>query len=305
MELALQIRGDFTTVRSIAAFAEQEGLSAVALPDHYLQPTSRPVSQVSKSGRDAFAQLAALAGVTTKLDLAVLVAPITFRHPAVLFKMGATIDELSGGRFRLGIGTGWLESEHRAFGIPYPGLNERYAMLEEAIRYIGAARDGSGFSGRHFAVEPFESEPRPQRLPVIVGGTGPRRTPDLAGRLADEYNAYVQRPEAIAARLTRARDAARAADRPVPMFSTASAIVTGRNDAEYRTNLSEFAAVRGMSTEDAVIALDDQGIPRGSPQAVRDTLSALEAVGIQRYYVQLLGNATVERAAAVISNLRD
>lgn len=305
MDLALQIRGDFSTVRSITAFAESEGLAAVALPDHYLQPTSRPASQVSHSGRDAFAQLAALAATTTTIDLAVLVAPITFRHPAVLLKMAVTIDEVSGGRFRLGIGTGWLESEHRAFGISYPTLDERYAMLEESIRYIRAAHDGRGFSGQHFAIEPFEPQPRPQRLPIIVGGTGPLRTPALAGRLADEYNAYVQRPEAMTARLTRARDAARAADRPNPMFSTASAIVTGANNAEYRANLAAFAAVRGISTDEVVAALDDQGIPHGPPQAVRETLSALEQVGIERYYIQLLGNATLERAAAIISVLRD
>lgn len=304
MELALQVRGDFATVKSIASFAESEGLAALALPDHYLQPTSRPASQVSTGGRDAFAQLAALATATSTLDLAVLVAPITFRHPAVLYKMAATIDELAVGRFRLGVGTGWLEAEHRAFGLPYPSLDVRYQMVEEAVQYVRAAQSGSGFVGRHFEIEPFVPTPRPGYLPIIIGGTGAQRTPALAGRIADEYNAYVQTPEAMAARVQRAVDAAAAAGRRTPLLSTASAIVTGETDSDYQASLATFAKVRRLSIDETRAQLDEQGIPHGPPGAIKEQLAALEQVGIARYYIQLLGDASVERAAAVVTAIR-
>lgn len=304
MEFALQVRGAFPLVLRAAELAEREGLAAIALPDHYFQPTSRPASQVSTEGLDAFAQLAALGTMTDTIELAVLVAPVTFRHPAVMLKMATTIDEISGGRFRLGIGTGWLDGEHAAFGIPYPSLTVRYAMLEESLGYIRAALSGSGFHGTHFQLDAFVPQPPPQSLTLIVGGTGGRRTPALAGRLADEYNAYVQTPELMQDRIDRSRSAAAEAGRPAPFVSTASTIVTGRTEAEYQENLADFASIRSLNVTEVVAELEKQGIPHGVAQQVRDQIAALEDIGVRRYYIQLLGNATDDRIAATLDAVR-
>jgi alkanesulfonate monooxygenase SsuD/methylene tetrahydromethanopterin reductase-like flavin-dependent oxidoreductase (luciferase family) len=144
----------------------------------------------------------------------VLVSPVTWRHPAVLAKTAATMADMSGGRFTLGVGTGWLESEHRRFGFDFPERSVRFDMMEEALGYLRAAFSDPrvDFTGRHYQFEGFDMQPRPI-LRLVVGGIGTRRTPDLAGRYADELNAYPAPPGVFAAKVARARRAAVAAGR--------------------------------------------------------------------------------------------
>ena len=147
-----------------------------------------------------------------------LVSPITFRHPAVLAKQAVTIDHMSGGRFTLGLGTGWLDEEHRLFGIPYPPWPERWERLEESLGYLRAAfgKSPPGFSGSHYHLDAKPIEPTPTgELRLLVGGFGPRRSPYLAGTYADEYNLALLGPiDDLEARIDRAREAVAVADRP-------------------------------------------------------------------------------------------
>lgn len=129
MELGLQTVGDtFDYYAAAARWAEERGMAVFAIPDHYL--AGGGPEDLGRPANDAMTIMAGLAMATEKIDLAVLVSPIAFRHPAVLAKSAATIQEMADGRFRLGVGTGWLEEEHSRFGIPFPDRSTRFTMME-------------------------------------------------------------------------------------------------------------------------------------------------------------------------------
>lgn len=287
LELALQTRGSYPQVLAAARWAERFGLAAFAVPDHYL--VGRHLDQPAL---DAFAVLAGLARETERIGLVVLVSPVTFRHPAVLAKMATTIDLMAGGRFSLGVGTGWLEPEHTRFGIHFPPPAERFARLEEALRYLRAYLHGEppGFEGSYYRIDAFEALPRPAGpVPLVVGGTGARRTPQLAGRYGDEYNVYAKPPEQMAERIEEARRAASAAGRDPAqlLLSAAGPVVVGRTGASYRAHLEYRAATAGTTPEETEEELRRSGLPQGSPQQVRRTLAEWDRLGISRCYVQL------------------
>jgi alkanesulfonate monooxygenase SsuD/methylene tetrahydromethanopterin reductase-like flavin-dependent oxidoreductase (luciferase family) len=245
---------------------------------------------------DAFASLAGLARDTARIGLAVLVSPITFRHPGLIAKNAATIDEMSGGRFALGVGTGWSEFEHAAFGLPFPDWPERFARLEEALGYLRAAfgKADAGYRGTHYSlsddpVRPGATGP----LPIIVGGTGPTRTPRLAGTYADEYNVSFLPPDQVAARVAVAREAAAAAGRNPDelLISVLAPAVTGSDDAAFRRNLAAIAAADPFGRDpDAIAArFAERGLPCGPAEEARSQLAALEEAGVGRFYLQHLG----------------
>ena len=131
MDFALQVTGSYDHVLEIARICERTNAVAVALADHYLYGNRR--ERYSDPVYDSFVQAAALGRDTAGIEIVMLVSPITFRHPAFYAKASITIDELSAGRFVLGLGTGWHDDEHELFGIPYPDRNERFGMLEDAL----------------------------------------------------------------------------------------------------------------------------------------------------------------------------
>ena len=274
-----------------ARFAHTHGLAVFARSDHYGFPGFE-----APHATDAFASLAGLARDTTDIGLAVLVSPITFRHPAVIAKSAATIDEMSGGRMILGVGTGWMEHEHEAFGLPFPESSERYDRLEEALEYLQAAfgRSQGGFEGRYYTLTDDEILPGPTgALPIIVGGGGPKRTPRLAGTFGDEYNLFPMAPAEIRLRVDRARSAADAAGRdPSALFiSVMTGVVVGANEASVRSALDRAAATHpfGRTAEQIEQRLRDTGAPVGTPAQVTDSLGRLAEAGVQRIYVQVLG----------------
>jgi F420-dependent oxidoreductase-like protein len=162
---------------------------AVWLNDHLYPPRS----DASLPIFDPYPLLAGCAAVTERVRFGVMVTANTFRHPAVLAKMAVTIDEMSGGRLELGIGAGWLESEHRAFDIPLPSLTERFDRLEETFAILDGLFTQERFTheGRFYTIRDAVFEPKPvqkPRIPFVVGGDGPRRTMPLAARWADQWN---------------------------------------------------------------------------------------------------------------------
>ena len=197
-----QLGGTYDQLLDAARWAEGKGLYGFARSDHYYS-SRQPVPDAT----DAFATLAGLARDTSRIRLCVLVSPITFRHPAVIAKTAATIDQMSGGRFDLGVGTGWMELEHEAFGLEFPPTSERFERLVESLEYIKAAFSGESFRGVHYRFE-GEAGPKPTGLRLIVGGSGPRRTPTLAGRVAGEYNTFLGLPSDIAPKIAGVRRAA-------------------------------------------------------------------------------------------------
>jgi alkanesulfonate monooxygenase SsuD/methylene tetrahydromethanopterin reductase-like flavin-dependent oxidoreductase (luciferase family) len=291
MDLAVQTRGNWELVLAAARWAEDRGLSAVALPDHYLvrgDDTSQPAF-------DHLVHLAALAHATSRIELVSLVSPVTFRHPAVYLKMGTTLDDVSDGRFTLGVGTGWLDEEFTRFGLPYPDLATRFDMLEECLAYLraGLSPEGKGFDGKHFQLDPFTPHPRPRNLGLLVGGTGDRKTPTMAGRYADEYNIYACPPEEFAGKRELAEKTAAETGRDPGsiLFSTVSPGLAAKKEADYRRILGMLAELTRSTPERIETVYQERGYPHGSGSQPAEMLSALEEAGCRRFYPQLpLGN---------------
>jgi F420-dependent oxidoreductase-like protein len=180
---------------ALAQTAEQAGIEALFRSDHYSTVTGR-----SGGSLDAWTTLAGLAAVTERLRLGTLVSPATFRHPSLLARAVATVDHISGGRAELGMGAGWMEQEHRAFGFPFPPYEERAALLAEQIEIVHRqwTEDRFTFHGDDYELFNCEALPKPVQRPhppLLVGGKGRRRTLEVAARWADEYNAFHVEPE--------------------------------------------------------------------------------------------------------------
>lgn len=287
MQFAIQARGGWDVVRSGAQWAEERGLAAFALPDHY---AVRGDNQDSPS-YDRYVHLAAVAAVTETLELVSLVSPVTFRHPAVLHKMGVTLDEVSGGRFSLGVGTGWMDEEFEIFGIDYPPLAERYQMLEECLRYLRAASapDAVGFQGEHYRLADVGLNPVPESLRLVVGGTGRTKTPRLAGMYADEFNIYSCAPEDYAAKREAAIGSAIQAGRDPStiLFSAASPGLAAPRESDYRRLLESLADLARSTPDRIEEVYDRDGLPHGSGSKPAEMLARLAEAGCERFYAQM------------------
>ncbi|HUG32872.1 MAG TPA: LLM class flavin-dependent oxidoreductase [Acidimicrobiia bacterium] len=273
--------GTYDQQLEAARWAEAEGLVSFARCDHYLSG-----GDPTPDATDAFAVLAGLARETSDIRICVLVTPITFRHPAVIVKNAATIDQMSGGRLDLGVGTGWMDHEHTALGIPFPDWPERWSRFEEALDYLDAAfGDGQGsFQGEHYTLD-ADVKPKPTGIRTIIGGSGKKRTPTLAGTRADEYNFFLCTPEEARPRIEVMREAA--GERSVEATVMGPALV-GRTDTEYQERLGRVAAGRDMSPEDLEQRYTERGYIVGTADRVADQVAALEEAGVERIYVQWL-----------------
>ncbi len=290
MEFAFQTFGLYENVLEVARFSEERGLPAIALPDHYLMAMDEEKAKVTPAS-DALIQFAGLARDTSDLELVVLVSPITFRHPAVLVKTAITIDRMSGGRFTLGIGTGWMDREHEVFGFDYPPMSERFAMLEEALAYSRAALSDEpvGYSGEYFTLEDFPIAPRPTgKVKLLVGGSGASKTPRLAGMYADEFN--VSLGDDLAVRIDRARTAAAEAGRDPDdlMLSSVGQIIGGATESDLDHRLGLIAAEAGVTKDELAeqFRRRQRVAPMGTYDQLRERFAELEGLGISRFYIQ-------------------
>jgi F420-dependent oxidoreductase-like protein len=176
----------------IAATAESSGFDSIWVMDHLNQiPGVGPMHNWMLEGNTV---LAALAARTTKLNLGLMVGGVTYRNPALMAKVTTSIDVLSGGRAVLGIGAAWFEAEHRAFGYEFPPIAERFERLEDALRIARAmfTEDQATVIGTHHRVESILNRPRPIRgdIPIMVGGSGERKTLRLVAQYADASNVF-------------------------------------------------------------------------------------------------------------------
>ncbi len=279
-----QLGGTYADLLRAARRAEEVGLAGMARSDHYYW-----TGGASQPATDAFSSLGGLARETHRIRLSVLVTPITFRHPAVIAKSAATIAEMSGGRFDLGLGTGWMEAEHEAFGIPFPAWKERFARLEEALSYLVASRDGLPFAGNFYRLD-ADPLPRPQGLRLIVGGSGPERTPTLAGTYADEYNQFAVNPALLGPKIDRMRAAAGKAGRQPEsiLVSLMGPAVIAHSQDRFDFLMGEAAAFRRVTVAELTERWQANGIPMGTLERAGEAFAALEAAGVQRYYLQWL-----------------
>ncbi|MCB2223084.1 MAG: LLM class flavin-dependent oxidoreductase [Actinobacteria bacterium] len=285
-----QLGMTYAQLADTARFAEEIGLDVFARSDHFAFPRFD-----APHATEAFATLAGLARETSRIQLCVLVSPITFRHPGLIAKTAATIDEMSGGRLLLGIGTGWMPEEHDLLGMEFPDTGERFDRMEEALAYLRAAfdPDGPGFTGEHYTLAPAPLRPSPTGIGIVVGGKGPRRTPRLAGTYADEFNVFSSPLDEMAGRIAAARAAAAAAGRdPAALkVSMMCQAVAGTDQASYRSNLEQIAGADpfGRSADEVAAALAARGLPVGTGPEAREAVARLAEAGVDRLYVQHFG----------------
>src|SRR5712692_1728334 len=220
--------------RPLLARVDALGFESLWVSDHFLSLSAR-----DHEGLEAWTALTVAAAETARVRLGPLVSPVTFRHPALLARMATALDHLSGGRLELGVGAGWNDAEHRAYGLPFPPAAQRLDMLEESIevllRLLG---DGPAyFVGQHYRLEGADLQPKPvqrPRIPLLIGGMGERRTLPLVARYADEWNLTTASPALYRARSERlaACCAAIGRDPATIARSVAVGLLVGRDDAE-------------------------------------------------------------------------
>ena len=276
----------YQTLRSVALTAEELGFDAFFRSDHYLKMGS--VSGLP-GPTEAWATLAALAVETSRIRLGTLVTPATFRLPGPLAITVAQVDQMSGGRIELGLGAGWYEAEHTAYGVPFPPLGERFDILTEQLEIITGLWDTAdgetfSFSGTHYQLSDSPALPKPAqrpRPPVILGGAGARRTPRLAARFAAEFNLGFRSVQDSAAAFTRVREACEAAGRrPASMtYSVAQMVCCGKDEGEFRRR----AAAIGREPAE----LRERGLG-GTPGEIADKIASFAEVGAERVYLQVL-----------------
>ena len=279
-----QLGGTYAQLAAAAQLAEQVGFETFARSDHFYWTGDKP-----EPATEAFASLGGLARETAAIRLNVLVSPITFRHPAVIAKAAATLDQMTNGRFDLGVGTGWMEAEHESYGIPFPSWRERFERLEESLGYLRAVFSGKEFAGSYYRTTAY-SLPRPTNLRLIVGGSGPEKTPTLAGRFADEYNHFVNRADVIAPKVERMREAAAKADRDPDaiVVSVMGPAVVAENERELDRLLDDGATMRKIDVPELRQRWDNNGVPYGTVEQVQEKLASLADVGVSKYYLQWL-----------------
>jgi F420-dependent oxidoreductase-like protein len=276
---------DYGTLLSVARATEEFGFDAFFRSDHYLAMDGPGLPGPT----DAWVTLAGLARETSRIRLGTLVSPVTFRLPGPLAITVAQVDQMSGGRAELGLGTGWFDAEHTAYGIPFPSLAERFGRLAEQLEVITGlwttgASDTFSYSGTYYTLDGSPALPKPAQRPhppVLVGGGGKYRTPRLAARFADEYNiAFVTVPDTAAA-FGRVRAACLDAGRDPEslVYSAAQTVCCGRDEAE----LARRAAAIGYQVDD----LRRSGLA-GSPGEVVDKLGQFAEAGAARVYLQVL-----------------
>ena len=284
---------DYSTLLRVAKATEELGFDAFFRSDHYLKMGE---GSGLPGPTDAWTTLAGLAVQTERIRLGTLVSPVTFRPPGPLAISVAQIDQMSGGRVEFGLGTGWFDAEHAAYGLPFPPLGERFAIMEEQLAVITGlwtAPEGEPFSfaGKFYTVADSPALPKPAqrpRPPVIIGGSGPKRTPRLAAAYADEYNAGFDAVQGTQAAFDRVRAAVEVAGRPAGsmIYSVAQVVCCGRDEAEVKRR----AAAIGREPDE----LRENGLA-GTPAEIVDKIGQFAAIGAQRTYLQVLDLGDIEQ----------
>ena len=271
---------------AVAQRAESLGFDAFFRSDHYLKMGDM---DGLPGPSDSWVTLAGIARETSTIRLGTLVTSATFRLPGVLAISVAQVDAMSGGRVELGLGAGWYDDEHLAYGIPFPPLGERFDRLEETLEILQGLWHtpvGETFDhhGRYFTIERSPALPKPHQLvgpPIIIGGAGPKRTPQLTARFATEFNTpFLDLDSAIAINAKVDEACVELGRDPVSVKrSSALVVCCGADEAE----ISRRAAAIGREPAE----LRENGLG-GTPAELIQKLHEFSRIGITRAYLQLL-----------------
>jgi F420-dependent oxidoreductase-like protein len=275
---------------AVATRAEQLGFGGFFRSDHFLKMGS--VSGLP-GPTDAWVTLAGLARDTSTIRLGTLVTPVTFRSPGLLAVSVAQVDQMSGGRIELGIGAGWYEAEHAAYAFDFGSPGSRIDRLEDQLAIMTgmwntAEGEKFSFTGKVFSVTDSPGLPKPvQRpLPIIMGGSGPKRTPALAARYADEFNVSFKPLETFIEQKERVSAACAAANRTRPMrYSAALVVCAGKDEAEVERRAGAIGRSPAQLREDGAA---------GSAQETAATIRSYVDAGAERIYLQVLDLADLD-----------
>ena len=285
---------------AVARRTEECGFSAFFRSDHYLSMGGDGLPGPT----DSWVTLAALARETSTIRLGTLVTSATFRHPGPLAISVAQVDVMSGGRVDLGLGAGWFEAEHDAYGIPFPDSKERFDRFEEQLAIITGlwrTREGETFAydGDYYTVSGSPGLPKPYAPdgpPIIVGGHGKRRTPRLAARYAAEFNVGFSTAAVVGAQFDRVQDACDTAGRDPEtlVYSAALTVCCGRDESETRRRANAIRRDLGD--------LRQSGIA-GTPAECVEAIGRYASVGTERLYVQVLDLADLDHLDLLASEV--
>ncbi|WP_031512899.1 LLM class F420-dependent oxidoreductase [Streptomyces sp. NRRL F-5123] len=289
---------DYDTLLRVAKATEDLGFDAFFRSDHYLTMGGDGLPGPT----DAWITLAGLARETRRIRLGTLMTAGTFRLPGVLAIQVAQVDAMSGGRIEFGLGAGWFEAEHTAYGIPFP--KEKFGRLEEQLAVVtglwatpvGKTFD---FEGKFYRLADSPALPKPaqEKVPVLIGGMGAKRTPELAARYADEFNVPFASIADTGTQFTRVREAVRAAGRPAESMTYSNALVVcvGKDDAE----VARRAAAIGREVAD----LKENGLA-GSPAEVVEKIGRYAEQGATRFYLQTLDLHDLDHLELIASEIK-
>jgi alkanesulfonate monooxygenase SsuD/methylene tetrahydromethanopterin reductase-like flavin-dependent oxidoreductase (luciferase family) len=290
---------------ALARACEESPLDALFRSDHYGSVMGRE----ERGALDAWATIAGLAAVTSELRLGTLVSPATFRHPSVLAKNVVTADHIAGGgRIELGMGTGWLEAEHTAYGFPFPPLGERLELLEEQIEIVRRQwdEDGFDFDSWHYRLS-GNAVPKPLSSPnLLVGGRAKPRSLRLAARWADEYNLVMMSREECAEAVPAVRRAWEEAGRSQPVISLMTSCIIGSDEVDLLERAHATAEIRGDDADDpeAYLRAERPNSLVGTVAQIREQLAELEKIGIERVMLQYLTHRDLD-GVGYIAELTD
>lgn len=269
--------------RRILQTAEDSGFQCVFRSDHFTNPQGP-----DQDSLELWASLTFAATHTSRIEFGPLVAPVTFRHPAMTVRSATAVDDLSSGRLILGLGAGWQEREHQTFGVPFYDFPTRFDMLTDALEITGRLLFSDGpvsYAGKHFLLQDALLLPRPKRPggpPILIGGKGPKKTMPLVAKYADEWNAvyipmknYAERREQLNSLLTENGREAGDVKR-----SLMTGLVYGTTDAELETRLKRYSA--------PVADLIEHGLIVGTGAAIVDQIGRWAEAGVERFMLQWL-----------------
>lgn len=265
----------------IAHAVEELGFAGLYRSDHFTNTEPPDIDSL-----ELWVSLTWLAGYTRRIEFGPLVTPVSFRNPVFTARMAKDVDDLSGGRLRLGVGAGWQAREHANFGFDLLDVPERFARFEEGLEVITRllrSNEPVNFQGEYYRLREAILMPRPQRPggpPIVIGGNGERRTLPLVARYADEWNGVFLTPERYAERSRRLDELLAAQGRPATAVrrTLMTGLLFGRDEDELQRKLQQT----GQSAEE----LRGRGMVVGAGAAVADQLGALVETGVARVMLQ-------------------
>jgi F420-dependent oxidoreductase-like protein len=294
MELCLMIEGQegvsWPQWLDLAQACERHGIGTLFRSDHYMNLDGQ---HPERGSLDAWGTLCALAAVTTTLRLGTMVSPASFRHPSELAKLVVTADRVSGGRVELGLGAGWHEREHTAYGFPFLPMRTRLDVLEEQVQVVlgnwtATLEQPFSFNGEHYQLDDLDAEPGPVQTrhpPLIMGGSAGPRSAAMAARYADEYNTPFATVDDARERRERIARACTDAGREILPFSIMTGVVVGADEAELRDRARRLEERSGFAH---LVDEPPSGWIVGTVEAAAEQLRALGRVGVNRVMCQQL-----------------